>query len=49
MFRRTVVDKLGMYPYNYRAAEDYAFFYNIYNQISCFFLNNLIFGKSIFS
>jgi glycosyltransferase involved in cell wall biosynthesis len=29
MFRRTVVDKLGMYPYKYRAAEDYAFFYNI--------------------
>lgn len=29
MFRRIVVEKLGIYPCNYRAAEDYAFFYNI--------------------
>lgn len=29
MYRRTIVEKLGMYPSNYEAAEDYAYFYNI--------------------
>jgi glycosyltransferase involved in cell wall biosynthesis len=29
MYRRSMVERLGLYPANYDAAEDYAYFYNI--------------------
>lgn len=29
MFRNSILSKIGLYPTNYKAAEDYAFFFNV--------------------
>ena len=29
IFRSKIIDKIGAYPTNYKAAEDYAYFFNI--------------------
>lgn len=42
MFRIEVIQNIGVYPTNYKAAEDYAFFFNIVNQYKTYNIQDFL-------
>ncbi|QXP63429.1 MULTISPECIES: glycosyltransferase [unclassified Polaribacter] len=42
MFRNSILDTIGLYPVNYKAAEDYAFFFNVTNNFKVANINKVL-------
>lgn len=42
MFRNSVLNTIGLYPVNYKAAEDYAFFFNVTNSFKVANINKVL-------
>jgi hypothetical protein len=42
MFRNTIFSKIGLYPIEYQAAEDYAFFFNVMNSFKVANINKVL-------
>lgn len=42
MFRSSIIKQIGLYPVNYKAAEDYAFFFNVIKEFKVANINEIL-------